>query len=286
VERAWTTSGGVPLHLTVVPADRPAGAVVFLHGIASHARIYASLVPGADLFAALAAEGLSVVAPDLRGHGSSGGIRGHLPFRDALADASAAVGHALERFGPPVGLLGSSLGGILALYAAASDPRVAAVVCHNVADLRDVGPLARRARQRATLALARPLRELARRRPWLPVPVTAILAPSDVFEDPDLVRAWRRAPGTVWRYTLASVVSIFLAPEDKPAIEAMDRPLLVATGQEDPIFPVAAQADVVRRVAGPAELWALEGAGHMLPLEHLRLFAPRVGAWLREALRA
>lgn len=277
------TSRDVPLHLTVVPATHPAGTVVFVPGIAGNARVYSSCVPGSDLFAAFAGDGLNVVAVDLQGHGLSGGRRGHLPFRGALENIEEAVGYAAERFGEPVGLAGTSLGGILSLYAGIEDDRVVAVLCHNTIDLRDISPLGRRIRQRLLIASTGMIRSSAAWAPLVRAPVRMLISPGDVFEDPENVRRWRRTPGTVWWYTLESVASIFFTPEDKPAVEALDKPLLVATGDEDPIFPVAAQRSVVERVEGPAELWVLEGAGHGVPLEHLRAFGPRAGEWFRKA---
>ncbi|WP_217913124.1 alpha/beta fold hydrolase [Miltoncostaea marina] len=78
----------------------------------------------ADFGEALAAAGMAALALDLRGHGESGG-RLDGGARDDVAaglDALAAAGHA------PLGVRGSSMGGLLALDAAARDPRVRAVV--------------------------------------------------------------------------------------------------------------------------------------------------------------
>lgn len=282
METGWVTSRDVPLHLSVVPSAGAAGTVVFVPGIAGNAEVYASCVPGADLFPALAAEGLNVVAVDLQGHGRSEGRRGHLPFREALENIEDAVGYALARFGEPVGLIGSSLGGILSLYAGIEDQRIAAILCHNTIDLRDISPLGRRWRQKLVISLGAQIRAGAARTPLLRVPVRALISPADVFEDPANVRRWMRTRGTVWWYTLASVASIFFTPEDKPAVEALDVPLLVATGDEDSIFPVGAQRSIVDRVEGPSELWVLRGAGHAVPLEHLRAFASRAGEWFRK----
>lgn len=280
----WVTSRNVPLHLSVLEAGGSAPAVVFVHGMCAHAAAFAGAIPGGDFLAALRDEGLNVVAPDLQGHGRSEGRRGHLPFMRALENVGEAVGWAADRFGGPVGLAGSALGGILALYAGLEDDRVGAVACHNAADLRDASALVTDLRKRVLAGFAGTGRLLAQRLPLLKVPVTPFLPLSRLFEDPENVARWRRIPRMTWWYTLESIVSIFFTPEDKPALEAMTKPVLVATGEEDPIFPAAAQRDLVRRLGGPAEVFVLPGAGHMLPLEHRGPTAQRMGEWLRKAL--
>src|SRR5439155_12250433 len=111
---------------------------VFAHAMGADAAFYSLLVPGADFFRALNDEGLNVVCLNFQGHGMSGGRRGHLPFRDALANIREAVAFALERFGEPVGVAGSGLGGFLSLYAGMEDDRVNGVASHTVADLRRI----------------------------------------------------------------------------------------------------------------------------------------------------
>ena len=78
----------------------------------------------ADLARALRSAGIAALTLDLRGHGDSGGRL------DAGApdDVAAGLGALAERGYGPLGLRGSSMGGLLALHAAARDARVRAVV--------------------------------------------------------------------------------------------------------------------------------------------------------------
>jgi pimeloyl-ACP methyl ester carboxylesterase len=77
-----------------------------------------------DFGEAVAAAGMGALALDLRGHGETGGALDGGVLDDVRAglDVLAQAGHA------PLGLRGSSMGGMLALHAAARDPRVRAVV--------------------------------------------------------------------------------------------------------------------------------------------------------------
>jgi uncharacterized protein len=94
-------------HARDLPDGDPWGGLVILHGAGSRKENHA------DMARAAAAAGLAVVRYDMRGHGESGGLLdGH-----AIADVAAAA--ALLPAGLPVALRGSSMGGYLALVAAA-----------------------------------------------------------------------------------------------------------------------------------------------------------------------
>jgi dienelactone hydrolase len=100
------------------PAPPEAPAVLVAHGWGSRKENHA------DVAEACAAAGMAAMAVDLRGHGASGGAPGPGLLDDVLAglDALAARGHRR------LGLRGSSMGGFLALHAAARHPLARAVV--------------------------------------------------------------------------------------------------------------------------------------------------------------
>ncbi len=131
-----------------------------------------------SLVSTLAASGIRVLVPDLRGHGRSGpradegGVWG---FDDLVADMPRLVelGRTLAP-GAPLALLGHSLAGLVALAWLGLDPPAAAAICGNVclacdvwSAQREANPL-RRALKRAMiagpLAIARRMGRLPARR--------------------------------------------------------------------------------------------------------------------------
>jgi alpha-beta hydrolase superfamily lysophospholipase len=112
------TSDGVALPLYRWRATAPRRATVALvHGLAEHAGRYATLAQ------VLNANGIELVAVDLRGHGNAPGRRVWIDrFDDYLLDAEALVAEA-ARNGGPVFLMGHSMGGaIAALHAIEQQP--------------------------------------------------------------------------------------------------------------------------------------------------------------------
>jgi pimeloyl-ACP methyl ester carboxylesterase len=100
------------------PAGATRGTLVSLHGVADNRRGAAGLVPR------FARHGLAVVAYDSRAHGESDGEFCTYGFHEKqdLQRVIAALPPG------PVILFGASLGGAVALQAAAGEPRVSAVV--------------------------------------------------------------------------------------------------------------------------------------------------------------
>jgi len=89
----------------------PTGVLLICHGLGEHSGRYGNVVE------AVVPDGWAVYAPDLRGHGRSGGRRAHLDgYDDWLADFDTFRRHVVARHpGLPVVLLGHSMGGQIAL---------------------------------------------------------------------------------------------------------------------------------------------------------------------------
>jgi len=99
--------------------------VILLHGIGMHGEPYASIAAG------FTAQQMTLIVPDLRGHGRSGGTRGRLADASVLrSDLGEIMGFANCRHpDAPVFLAGESMGGLLAAdYAAKRERRLAGLI--------------------------------------------------------------------------------------------------------------------------------------------------------------
>lgn len=111
-ESGWQNAERIAFYVRGWEPDKtPKAVVVLLHGLGEHAGRYAPVGEG------LAAASYAAVGLDLRGHGRSGGRRGHTPTYERLLDDLADFLAQIEaRYpGRPVFLYGHSLGGNLAI---------------------------------------------------------------------------------------------------------------------------------------------------------------------------
>jgi alpha-beta hydrolase superfamily lysophospholipase len=275
-------------NLTIYPAADPkhAPSAVFIPGMRCHAGTYSTLASGGNFLAALAETGINVVAVDLPGHGRSEGPRGLFTYKSIIATLRAAVKYTAERFGTPVGVTGSSMGGILSLYAALEIPEVQAIVPINVLDLRNIDPALHLIRH----SIVVPPTKLAARMglgpllTWMPIPVTAFLSTREVWEQKGHARAWLDDPFSVHAYRASAWISLFMDPSSKPALEEIKVPTRILVGERDKILPVGMTRDLYTRLACEKDLVVLEGAGHMLPVEYLEQTVPLVSEWLKKHL--
>ena len=138
---SFPSKDGITLKGWWVPAPDAKGSVVLVHGL-NRSRLE---MVGKTKF--LHDQGWNALLFDLRAHGESGGTMRTLGYLER-GDVHAAVELARARTpGPPVVLWGISFGGATAVFTAAEDPQVAAVVCDSsFRSLRDTtspppGPL-------------------------------------------------------------------------------------------------------------------------------------------------
>ncbi|MGD0474636.1 MAG: alpha/beta fold hydrolase [Candidatus Velthaea sp.] len=112
---SWQTDTDLRAYASV-PAD-PRAAVLLLHGFGEHAGRHAATID------ALAQRGIAAYAYDHRGHGRSPGRPALVDF-DRLVDDSLAMRARVSAAHPglPLFLLGTSMGGLLAIRSAQRDP--------------------------------------------------------------------------------------------------------------------------------------------------------------------
>lgn len=116
--------GGPHLVVDVYDAATPRGAVLCVHGFAS-SRKSAKIE---TLGARLPALGYTVIAPDLQGHGDSGGDFEGLTVSRSIDDVRRVARFAEFASADVRLVVGSSFGGLVASWTAAEDRRL----CHGV----------------------------------------------------------------------------------------------------------------------------------------------------------
>jgi alpha-beta hydrolase superfamily lysophospholipase len=123
------TKDGLDIHVVdwATPAQPPKACVVLTHGFGEHIGRYAHVA------AAFNTAGYALYGYDLRGHGKSGGRRGHTPSMEHLIDdLGRVITHAKQANSrAPLFLYGHSMGGNLTLnYARLRPDGVAGVIAN------------------------------------------------------------------------------------------------------------------------------------------------------------
>jgi len=251
-EGTFAGAGGVPIHWErSAPAGAPRGVVLLAHGYAEHVGRYR------DFIAHLTARGLGVAAIDHRGHGRSGGPRGHCrDYGEFIADLHTLAGMA-EKWWPGVPrlLFGHSMGGLLGFLYLLRHP-----------DTVRAG------------ALSGPAFRVADSAPWILQTVALLLgrvAPGVTFRsnlDPsalsrDLaVGAAYVADPLVHRAATAGFVRAIRAAQ-AAAMEGAPRlrvPLLILQGDADRLVLPAGATEIAARLTCSHELVLLPGYYHEL----------------------
>jgi len=171
---------GTPLHFEACEPGDPTSAVLFLPGWSDHAGRWTHV--GERLRQA----GRAAYLLDVRGHGHSGGLRGHLSrFSQLLADLQAFRRVVRQRTTAPQVLLGHSFGALVALRyleSQPSDPIAAAVLVSPWLGLAFQPP-------RWKLMLGRVLPDL-----WPTLALSTGIEPEHLSRDPAVGAAYEADP--------------------------------------------------------------------------------------------
>ncbi|GAA1648162.1 alpha/beta hydrolase [Actinoplanes couchii] len=215
----------------------------------------------AGLYAALLRDrGVTTLAIDHRGFGQSGGRRGHEDTQGKLSDLRAAV-TVLTEHTDRIGIVGICLGGGYAVRAAATDPRLRAVVgiagAYNSPVRFSAGDPAGYRRSLATF--------IERYDEELPA-VAAGGAPAAMGGDePYTYYGTTRSTAEHWenRVTWGSLHSLMTFDVLGAAPLLGDTPLLVVHGRTDDYCSPALASDVHDLAPGPKDLLWLDTERHI-----------------------
>ena len=254
-------------------AENPKGIVCLVHGLGEHSGRYSPLA------AYLKAQGYTLLAMDLRGHGRSGGKRGHIPtYADALDDIDRLLERAADEFpGTPRFLYGHSLGGNLVINYILRRP---------IAGLHGTiasGPWLRLAFQPPTYKIW--LARLAGR--FFPAFLQPSgLNPHHLSHDPAVVQAYIEDSLVHDRISAALFLEVYEA--GLWALQHADRlslPLLLMHGTADPITSPNASREFCQKAGKACTLRLWEGMYHEVHNEPQKAQVYRViKAWLNDHL--
>ncbi len=221
-ESQLLASDGLSLHRRAWLSGSPERTLLLVHGWAEHGGRYD------ELGGWLAERGCAVHAYDQRGHGRSGGSRGHVrSFDELLDDLEQVLGEVRRAHaGLPLFLLGHSMGGlVVATFLAERDAALAGAILSGAALALAQSP------SRGRVAAARWLRRLAPR-----LPSGNGVDPQGLSRDPEVVRRYLADP-LVHRRMTVSLASEMLRMLSRTAAAGsrVRVPTLVLHGAEDPI---------------------------------------------------
>jgi acylglycerol lipase len=244
--------GGVSIYWQrSAPAGAPRGVVLISHGYAEHCGRYRELV------AHLNARGLATAALDHRGHGRSGGPRGHCTdFTEFTTDLRTLADHAARWWpGVPRLLFGHSMGGLIALgyLVRHGDTVRAAALSAPAITLPGGAPPS----MRIVAAVLGPL--------WPTFSVQTALDESLLSRDPAVGRAYVADP-LVHRQATAGFMRAMMAAQATVPTEAatIRVPVLLMQGDADRIVDPAGATMLAGTLTGPHEFETLPGYYHEL----------------------
>ncbi len=233
------------------PQDKPCAIVCLVHGLGEHSSRYGHVARF------LTDAGYLVNTFDLRGHGKSGGARGHAPsFEAFMFDIDQLLADAQQRFPDlPCFLYGHSLGGVLALaYTLQRRPKLNGVIATSP------GLRTTLEQQKIKVAIAKSIGAL------LPtLTLNSGLDAALISHDPQVVQTYLQDPlvhdlatAAMAKNTLNVLPWIFEHAGEFPV------PLLLLHGSADQIALVSGSQDFARLYQGDCTLRVWDGLYHEL----------------------
>lgn len=267
---------GIALSFSVArPDTSPRGSILVLHGYGEHSGYYVRAVER------WTRGGFLVASFDLRGHGRSGGARGHVRSFDEYVDDAVAMLDCLAAWpdwpknGPPA-LFGHSLGGLIATWVALTSP-------HRVCGLGLSSPffgLALRV-PRYKLVIGNTLGRLF---PRMSLPTG--ISPGQLSHDPRAITAIETDPLRVRRATAKWFFETLRAQAElEGRIGGLAVPALCLAAGDDHL----ADVELTRRLMEPlpgVTIQVIPGAYHEIlteagGLEYMAAFGRHFSQWFR-----
>ena len=252
-ETTWKSKDGVELFAQAWGPDvvQPRAVACLVHGLGEHTSRYTHVAE------AFSKEGVILFGADLRGHGRSGGPRGHInSIEDFMGDIDLLLEQAHSRYlGLPLFLYGHSLGGILVLhYSLIRNPNVKGVIATSS------GLHTALENQPAKVFLAKTLGSLT--------PATTLASGLDVkgiSRDEKVVRAYVNDPLVHDKVSLGfGKIMLGVGTWTLEHAAEFPKPLLLLHGKQDPIALVSSSIEFAEPLREKCTLVLWDDALHEL----------------------
>jgi hypothetical protein len=274
-------SGGLKLSGVVrvpdgVKAGEKRAAFLVLHGFGSNKTSGNTMAPTRVL------DGLGYVTLrfDMRGCGESEGERGRVICLDQVEDTKNSLTFLAQH--PAVdpariGLIGSSFGGAVAVYAGGVDPRVAAVVTNG--GWGD-GERKFRGQHKSPEEWARFLKILSDGKAHREKTGKSLMVDRyDIVPIPPHLRG-NLAKNSIEQFPAETAQSMFDFRADDVVGKIAPRPLLLLHAANDSVTPTEQSIEMFKRAGEPTELHLLTGVDHFMFAEDNERVWSLVRGWL------
>jgi uncharacterized protein len=256
-------SDGLKLSAAVhLPDDLRAGerraAIVMMHGFGANKN------GGPEWICRQFAQwGYLALRFDFRGCGESEGMRGRIIPGEEVADAQSAVRYLAGRpevDASAIALCGSSLGGGVAVQAAALDAGVAAVIVEN--GVANGERMIRSMHNAQSWSKFRALLDEIARDPAGAANKT--IHRFDIFEMAKELQVNLTSNGSLMQFTADTVLGFFTFRPEEFAERVSPRPLLILHSARDSVTKYEEAFSLVRHAGAPVELHLLDGTNHFM----------------------
>lgn len=254
-------SDSIRLHLDVyAQPDAHAPVIVFNHGTLGYGRLFLEM---AQVYYRL---GYSLVLPDQRGNGFSGGTRGDYTIAQAVRNIRDATRWTRQQFAGPLFMAGASLGGALTYYAASAETRqtpINAMSCLNLFDFGDLPTLRTMSASPFAVDMLPWLRPLVPLFGWVRLPYGWFQRCENIVDcsEAEQQARWCADPMLPRYSSLRYLISLGTTPPEVP-LEENTLPALVLNQMADTIIPPQATRHNYERLGGPKRYVPLEGFNH------------------------
>jgi alpha-beta hydrolase superfamily lysophospholipase len=280
-EEVLVESAGALIALSVWRGGRDAPCVVFLPGTMTHPLFYEEFLDG------LARTGYNVMGVHFQGHGKSPRVKRLFSLDDLVQNAFDAVSYSSARFSSQVVVLGSSQGGVIATVLAARDPRIKAVLAHNVLDPSMPESL-RITRFPSWLqpyykTIVGGMEAATRVVPRLPIPIGFYLDDRRVFGEEWTREQFYADPLGLASYPLHFLASLFAADMGFLTSGEVRCPVIVIASTGDKLFRFDYTRKVYERIVAPRkEMLVFELDRHLIFNECVKEILPPLVGKFRE----